>query len=200
MNIVTVNHKNYLGRGADYVHALWKGVRRHMPVGTAYQFSTLSTLDIPDDVDGWWSKMYLFEPGRFKAPTIFFDLDTLITGDLSELVEVANDADFHMIADFFHPELNSSGVMAWTPNDNTDAIFQRWVDAGRPQFGARGDGGFISAMMPGANRLQEELPENYMVSLKASNILVEGLSPDTSVVCFHGHPRPHVLHDIMRNW
>src|SRR6185369_8319330 len=76
--------------GDDYVRALQEGVGRHLRI--KHQFVCLSDRLIPGvpcialrhELPGWWSKLELFE---LKQPLVYFDLDVIITKDLSPLLK-----------------------------------------------------------------------------------------------------------------
>jgi len=189
LNVIVVNHGNYLGRGDDYVNRLRAGIHRHLL--HPYKFHVIT--DVPD-VTGWWAKLAMFQPGRFEGRCLFFDLDTIITGSLDHMSRY--DGPFAMLQDFYHPELLASGAMMWTAGE-ADHIWTKWDEAGRPAFHQRGDGGWIETMMPNAARLQTLFPRQF-VSFKAH--CAEGIPPNARAVCFHGLPRPHVLSDLMAHW
>ena len=106
-----------------YVRNLRAGVR-HGLAGRPATFVCLT--DVPDEVaadcdevvvleknyPGWWSKLELF---RLPGPCIYFDLDTLVIGDIGSLYEAvaAADVGFWMLKPFLHTETWASGVMAW---------------------------------------------------------------------------------------
>lgn len=192
LTIAIVNANNYLGRGEDYVQRLKMGVSRNLSI--PHTFRVLTEEDSPKGVEGWYHKISLFQPGRFTGRCLFFDLDTIITGSLDDIA--AYDGDFAMVRDWFHPELKTSSVMAWDA-DRAARIYSAWQNAGRPQFHPRGDGGFIEAVMPEADCLQDKFP-GQLVSFKAS--CGQGVPEGARVVAFHGLPRPHHIHDLMRHW
>jgi hypothetical protein len=84
--------------GFEYVEKLRNMVARYM--SARYTFVCLT--DMPEmcedaifinvkevGLPGWWSKMVLFEPAwRGNSQIIFFDLDTVIIGDLTPLLGV----------------------------------------------------------------------------------------------------------------
>jgi len=192
LNIVIMNAWNYLGRGEEYVNRLKLGVTRNLSV--PHTFHVMTEADIPQGVTGWWSKLFMFQPGRFKGRCLFFDLDTVIVGSLDDIA--AYDGDFAMVRDWYHPTLKTSSVMAWNADKST-GIFERWEAAVMPQFHPRGDGGFIEAVMPDADVLQDKFP-GQLVSFKAS--CGNGIPEGARVVAFHGLPRPHHLNDLMTHW
>lgn len=188
LNVICVNTGNYLGRGADYVAKLQAGVARHLRV--PYRFHVIT--EAPGA--GWWSKISLFEPGRFEGRCLFLDLDTLVVGSLDHMASY--EGPFAGLSDFYHPERFASGVMLWTAGE-ADHVFTQWVNAGMPQFHEHGDGGWIGQMMPNAGRLQSLFP-TQIVSFKAH--CARGIPKFARLVCFHGHPRPHELADLIAHW
>jgi alpha-N-acetylglucosamine transferase len=67
-------------------------VSRNLPV--PHRFVCLSNVNVPceripltHNWPGWWSKLELFRPGIFKGRVLYIDLDSIIIGDLSPLVD-----------------------------------------------------------------------------------------------------------------
>lgn len=191
LNVICVNVGNYLGRGDEYVRKLQAGVAAHLDL--PYSFHVLTDRDV-HGLTGWWAKLAMFEPGRFSERCFFLDLDTIVTGSLDEIAGYAGD--FAALSDFYHPQHLASGVMAWRAGA-CDDIWTRWQDCGAPQFGPGGDGAWIDAVRPDADRLQDLFPRQ-IVSFKAD--CMRGTPLDARLVCFHGLPRPHTVADLMRNW
>jgi hypothetical protein len=55
-----------------------------------YQAPGIETQVIPPvmrGIKGWWSKIHLFDPGRFKGRVLYLDLDTLIVDALDPIVD-----------------------------------------------------------------------------------------------------------------
>jgi hypothetical protein len=189
LNVICVNKGNFLGQGTRYVRNLYWGVHRHLK-NKPFKFH-----EVTDGLgEGWWAKIGLFKPGRFTGRCLYFDLDTIITGSLDDLASY--EGDFAGLSDFYHPDRFASGVMAWDA-DKAGHIFTRWVNVGMPQFDTRGDQGWIGAMRPNAERLQDLFP-GQLVSFKAD--CREGAPDGARVVCFHGLPRPHQLSDLFSEW
>jgi hypothetical protein len=192
LTIVMVNANNYLGRGEEYVARLKAGVSRNLTI--PHTFRVLNEDDSPPGVDGWWTKISIFQPGRFHGRCLFIDLDTVIVGSLDDIADYRGD--FAMVRDWYHPQFKTSSLMAWDAR-KADHIHASWHNAGRPMFHPRGDGGFIEAVVPDAECLQDRYP-GQLVSFKAS--CGQGVPEGARVVAFHGLPRPHHLNDIMRHW
>lgn len=136
----------------------------------------------------------MFQPGRFDGRCLYLDLDTVITGSLDHMASYPGS--FAGLSDFYNPQLFASGVMMWEAGE-ADHIWSNWERSGRPMFHPRGDGGWIESQMRDAGRLQALFP-GHIVSFKAH--CAQGIPPNARLVCFHGLPRPHMLHDLMGHW
>lgn len=190
LNVVCVNQGNYLGRGEDYTGRLQANVKRHLSI--PHRFEIVSYVD---GAPGWWAKLALFQPGRFKGRCLYFDLDTVPVASLDDLAKY--DGPFAALSDFYNPQWLASGVMAWDAGE-ADAIWSEWVKAGRPMDHRRGDGGWIDDVMPHASRLQDIFP-GQLVSFKA-HVCSGAVTKDVRAVCFHGLPRPHQVAQLMAHW
>lgn len=136
---------------------------------------------------GWWAKLELFQ--FVNEPVLYFDLDTVIKGDLTPLIDYPHT--FTMLSDFYAPQRPASGVMAF----NGD--YRRILDgfgmdkASKYKTTAKwGDQGLISEYVNPA-RFDGLFP-GMIASYKANNLEERNAA---SVVCFHGKPRPHEV-----NW
>lgn len=166
----------------EYVERLKAGVDANL---SGHDFVCLSDVDVPcerihlkNDWPGWYSKMELFQ---LTGKVLYFDLDTVITGDLTEIVEYPHK--FTMLSDFFKPELPASGVMAW---DGDYSYLMRDFYYGKPHKG-HGDQGYIAENLGfDPDRFQSLFP-NRITSRKQPQYR----NKQESVVCFHGEPRPH---------
>ncbi len=207
ITIACVQAGNYCGRGAEYVNKLHDAVLRRMPGGVKFRFVCLTDdpsglhpdiepIALPDDLEGWYGKLYLFKRGLFPAGerVIFFDLDTLIVGKLDDLVSY--NGQFATLSDFYFPERVGPAVMAWEVGDYTASIWQEWCAEGQPR-NSLGDLWWLNRLDQGrfahrADRLQKLFPGMFC-SYKRD---CAGKPPrDAKVICFHGHPRPHEADD-----
>jgi len=177
----------------EYVHRLRAGVEQHLPNA---RFVCLS--DVPEVAThplehgwpGWWSKLELFRPGLLTGATLYLDLDTIITGDLTPLAQAIQPRRFVMLQDFTQPGRYGSGVMGW--HGDWSALY--YAFAADPQHvmathrtGDRwGDQAFIADRLNGRLATWQDAMPGAVVSYK-----VHGRTPGARVVCFHGKPRPH---------
>jgi len=142
----------------------------------------------------WFSKMSLFSPD-VRGDILYFDLDTMIVGDISDLLSVNK---LTVLADFNlpKPKFMATGVM-FIPECERAEIWNAWIsdpELHMKKHGSNGDGGFLSQFWKHkADRWQEVLP-GQIVSYKVHWRKKENTS-DARVLCFHGRPRPREL-----NW
>ena len=178
-----------------YVNILYEMVRRHLPADYPFNFMcftddpiglhpAISPHLLPDGVIGWWNKLYLFKEGIFKAGqrVLYFDLDTLITGSLEDIVNYQGA--FALLQDFYRPEGYGSGVMLWE-GGTCHQLWSSYEAAARPIL-AGGDQEWIEKTYPKADILQNLFPGAF-ASYKAD---CNPFPPEgTRVVCFHGDPK-----------
>src|SRR5574343_1175030 len=101
--------------GADYVNRLYDMVIRNLPEGYKGRFICFTddptglhegivVKSLPEGLDGWWNKLYLFSPDAFESGerVLYFDLDTAIVSKLDDIA--AYKGDFAILRDFYRPE------------------------------------------------------------------------------------------------
>jgi len=179
-----------LRSGGDFepkhVYALQKMCAKYLP---PHEFVCLSDVDlncetIPllHDWVGWWAKMELF-----RLPSaLYFDLDTVLTGDCTAMVEAAKQHDFVIMRDVYrgqhNPKAMQSSMMYWSkPVDLYDKF------AALQMYTAGGDQAYIEHFMRDKVTYWQDIADG-IVSFKA-DVLPKGLD-DANVVIFHGKPRP----------
>jgi hypothetical protein len=159
-------------------------------------FLCLSDVDLPvphyrmqHGWPGWFSKLEMF---RLHGPILYMDLDTTVTGDLTPLLDAAEEHDFIALRNPLPtPSRFGSGIMAW--RGDMSRVYKRFKEA--PAYHAArcttqqvwGDQGFIA---------ETETPSAYWQDLFPGQIASwkvdckEGVPPDARVIYFHGYPRP----------
>jgi len=200
LTFVCVNSGNYCGRGAEYVNNLFDMVRRNLSPNIQGKFvcvtddleglhPDIEVVPLPDDVTGWWGKLYLFKDGLFpkNERMVYFDLDTLIVSNIDEIV--AYDGDFATLRDFYATDKRlGTAVMLWRAGLHRQ-IWQSWEDADRP-VNELGDLWWINKFTELIHiEILQDLYPNKFVSYKQSATSAPPLG--SSVVCFHGLPRSH---------
>jgi hypothetical protein len=123
-----------VGYDAAWVEKLQNSVSRNLTI--PHRFVCLSDVDVPCEriplvqvsdtkSPGWWAKLQLFRPGLFDGPVLYFDLDTVITSNLDELVNtVTSQRDFLMEHDT-HFNISSSAIMYW--NGDYSFVYQEYI-------------------------------------------------------------------------
>lgn len=201
---------------AEHVYVLFKQVSDHLAI--PFRFRCLTddkrvldtTLGDPllHNFPGWWSKMELFS---IPGPLIYFDLDTVIIGDLDSLAEDVKDlklSELMMLRRFRHPGW-ASGIMGW--QGDWSWVLRRFItelsfghafvvtpkgfrlDNGGAQF--IGDQNWIArALMPvwpivAAQDMIRGI-YSYRHHIRSRK---GGMPDDARIICFHGHPRPWEL-------
>jgi hypothetical protein len=139
----------------------------------------------------WWSKLELFRPD-IKGHIFYVDLDTLIVGDISELV---SDQRLMMLRDVYLPDELQSSVMS-IPERVRGEIWSNWIANPEAAMCAPVEGIFWSDQewleqfwLNKAIRFQDAYPE-ALVSYKADSVEQRGIPSSARIVFFHGPPRP----------
>lgn len=164
----------------EYVERLKEGVDKHL---SWHQFICLSDMDVPDRIPlennwpGWWSKLEIF---KLTGKVLYFDLDTVINGDLSEIADYPHR--FTMLQDFIQP-YNASGMMAW--DGDYSNLYHEFKPGHIEQYKRGGDGEYIRKRI-NADTFQNLFPE-LIASHKMHNLKQR---TEARVICYHGHPRP----------
>lgn len=173
----------------EWVRKLRDGVARNGD----HRFICLSDVEVPceriplrHNWPGWWSKIELFR--AIEEPTLYLDLDTVVTGSLDHL---NLDMDFAMLRNFHNPQMVGSGVM-WFGKPQRHVYDRfcekpfKWIEFHkRMQDGPYiGDQAFVwEAMGRNVKHLPMDTIKSYKMHCK------QGLPEGTSLVCFHGLPK-----------
>ncbi len=199
---VCVQSGNYCGRGSEYVNTLFDMVGRNLPNGTQARFFCLTDdpkgldeyighLPLPDDLEGWYGKLYLFKRGLFTdgLRVVYLDLDTVIVGNCRALVDYKGE--FATLRDFYQDRLGPA-VILWRAGDLSASIWDEWVSQGSPK-NELGDLWWINNLDQGRfarriDKLQDLYPGQFVSYKKDCN---PHPPQGARVVCFHGLPRPH---------
>ena len=184
---------------AEWVRKLRDGVGRNLG---EHRFACLSDVEVPcerialtHDFPGWWSKIELYRPGVIIGPTLYVDLDTIITGPLDQLTDLPYE--FAMLRNFNNPDVVGSGVM-WFRKP-LEGIYEKfledqkrameWYDFKGLNGTYVGDQSFVFDFLEGKiDRLDRRDIRSYKKHCK------NGLPEGTSLVCFHGPPKPTEVH------
>lgn len=191
INIVCV--KNGSQYGAEYVEILADMVLRNLNKTHRLKFHCFTNDDVefsehiqkkplPENLQGWCAKMYLFKDGLFPdgEQVVYIDLTTVITSGLDDIFKY--EGDFAVLRDFYHPERLQPAFMSWKTN-TLGYVWDRYVEAGYPSVD---DMTWINANVPKADILQDLFPDSF-VSYKVH--CKNGIPRGAKVVKFHGFPK-----------
>jgi hypothetical protein len=190
-----------LRSGGDYgpedVRKLRDAVARHMSL--PHRFACLSDVDVPceripllHNWPGWWSKIELFLQ---DGPALYFDLDTVIVGNIDRLADLPHDFAMIDLRTADQSGIGQSGVMwmrkppyvVYERFSKDPEKFMRYHEKAKAGTYV-GDQAFINDTLgKGVAKITRDLPDmvrSYKLHCRA------GVPHGTSVVCFHGQPRP----------
>lgn len=179
----------------EHVLALQKQVEKFAPFAT---FECLSNVDIPGvkcyklrrGWPGWWAKLEMFNP-EFPGGFLFMDLDTVITGDLSDILAVDK---LTLLRDFYRDgkklKEGLGGGLCYLPDSDRACVWKFFTE--NPPLAMRlyprGDQHLFERFyLNSADRWQDVVP-GQVVSHKVH--CGNGVPPDARIICFHGQPRP----------
>lgn len=202
----------------EYVKNLHNAVNKFLTVPFRFSCITdkpmrdINCIPAPTDLVGWWVKPYIFSKDNGLEGTIFYlDLDQIIIGDLNKFVSLIEPQKLFMVKDFSRTELGNSSVMLFNKDDYTH-IWDNFSEDKINTYKGYGDQGYI---------YYENLdtvaffPKNWVKSWKwevlnggVANGYMErpvyrNREPDlseTSILCFHGEPKPEQIPSLSAAW
>lgn len=178
--------------------------------------SNFTKIDLPvlPECAGWWYKIAIFNPDTLVGPTLYLDLDIVITGSLDWIVNlpITNLTAIRNFDRLWNPgshDFNSS--VMWFDN-NRHNLYQRFMN--NPESAIRqyrGDQDWMTAQIPSASR--RFFPEDQIVSYRWQCVgqgwdherscyrssSQEISNHGASIVVFHGTPKPWDLDPVARD-
>lgn len=159
-----------VGYDATWVSKLRNSVRRNLQM--PHRFVCLSDCDVNCERIplinagiGFWSKLELFRPKLLTGPILYLDLDTVICGNLDEIVQRIQHEDFVMLHET-DKNVVSSAVMWWQGDHSY--LYNQWleqpVDAWYAQYSKMpryGDQAFIEDRTR-YTLLQQHIPSEWV--------------------------------------
>lgn len=181
-----------------YVNRLYNAVSRNLTVPFQFHCLTEDSTDLDSDIvihplphklpgAGWWQKLYMFsDEVDIQGRILFFDLDTLITGNIDHLT--CRTEPFVCLQDFFYLKENvGSAMMSW----ESGTLTHLWDDFFKSpntvikKFHPHGDQKWIQQQTKDRTYWQLLYP-NQFVSFKMH--CVTGVPRFAKVICYHGYP------------
>ena len=159
-----------VGYDATWVGKLQRSVRRNLQ--RPHRFVCLSDCEVEceripliNTGAGFWSKLELFRPSLFDTPVLYIDLDTVICGNLDDIVDRIQHENFVMLHE---PDKNvvSSAVMWWRGDHSY--LYQQWSSESQSTWHAQyskmpryGDQAFIEDRTK-HSLLQHHIPNTWI--------------------------------------
>lgn len=224
--------------GPDYVNRLYSGVRRHLPGPIRFLCMTEETRGLHPDVEvlplpvepfheemaaalavanrqGAMRKVSLFRPGLIEGlegPVLGFDLDVVITGDLTPIWEMA-EGKVAMRADWVEARrgrpTGHGSVFRFDPARHGYLYEEIAADPKGEVERARGSEQRYTSLKAQGRGDFAYIPGDLVVSFKHDcldlpplNWMREARLPENArVVCFHGHPKmPEAVEGYSGSW
>lgn len=218
----------------DYVERLYNMLSRHITPSIQLHVYTeperlvpekfikheLTDWQIAGRKKSWWYKMQLFNTEHHSGPLLYFDLDTVITGNIDWIWQTPAEY-LWAVQDFkylWRPGFNgiNSSVMWWDTRKYA-YIWENFKQQNLAQIMLKynGDQDYITDMIPVHNRRFFDtervksyrwqcLDGGYNFSKKRHNEPNTGCQIDslTSIVVCHGQPKPDQIYDpmIQQHW
>lgn len=216
---------------AEYVNRLYAGVKRHLKRPFRFVCFTddgselaegIDAQPIPKAPDNWkhtdwygshWPNIYvklcLFRPGEggLEGPTLFLDIDQIITGDLDPLFDY-KPGEFCIIHNWVElrkrifrrqPDIGNSSCFRFDAGEKSAYIYQKFVDEmdiaqDRRYF--RTEQEYMTHAV-GLDKVNW-WPDSWIRSFKRSacwpwplnHFLTPRFPAGTRILCFHGQPNP----------
>lgn len=195
----------------EYVYNFKKGLDKNLSL--PFKFICLSDITLEVETkpllpigDGFWSKIQMFRPDlNLTGPCLYFDLDTIIAGNIDDIIKKFYNYNFLMLRDPWKPPQSSSGMLWWQGDysylwneylNNTSEFWNKKYNS-HPRFG---DQGFIIDQVPSHFQMQSVIDEPNSIS----RVTKKESSKDVKIICFAGpHRKPwlSLTHpDVVKHW
>lgn len=218
----------------SYVDRLYSMISRHLscpiimhvytesnrPVPLPYVKHCLDDWNIGGAKRSWWYKMQMFNANHYSGPLLYFDLDTVIVGNIDWILNCPTDM-FWGVRDFkylWKPHLyNINSSIMWWDTSKFDWVWQNFKTQDLSTVVRRyhGDQDFITETIPQHQRRcfnpaqvqswrWECLDGGYDFKRRMHKNPGTGtkITDKTSVLVFHGNPKPKEVQDslIIQHW
>lgn len=191
--------------GGDYlpehVRLLAAQVKRHTSVDHEFVCFTDSIEHIPgvrsirleNNWPGWWSVPEVF---RCDGPTVVVGVDTMITGNIDQLFQIANNCEkneFWMIHSFRIPRRTISGIMVY--NHDWSWLYKEF-DYEKVSKQLRGEEDYTLSKLKERGIKPKILQREFQGIYSWKRNCRKGIPEDCKVLVFHGHPRPFEVPEL----
>ena len=157
------------------------------------------------DQYGWMSLMEQYRPDLCVGKRCTMGLDTIITGPLDDIFDYSPEK-VALCTDPYHPHLICNALTLATPEFSKE-FWNRWLHNEQQilrectLFGAPSEMVLLRKLYGDSPRLDKKFP-GRIVSYKVDIVPMHRAVEDTSIVYFHGEPKPHIINEnwIQENW
>lgn len=141
------------------------------------------------DITGWWYKLWLFSdelPFDQGERVMFFDLDTLITGNIDAILSDPCEKDLIGLRNLAYPSRGfASGLLMWKHGTQTHVWEKFCADPAAAQAASPdGDQEWTKNNAKQYEYWQDLYTGIYSYKVHCKN----GLPDDAAIVCYHGTP------------
>jgi len=121
----------------------------------------------------------------FDVIVLFFDLDTLVTGNIDDILEYDCPKDLCGLRNFYKPARFASGLLMWRHGTQTHIWTEFLKEPRKAQAQSPGgDQEWTERNATGWTMWQEQFKGVYSYKQSCS----KGLPEDAKIVCYHGTP------------
>lgn len=206
----------------DYVDRLHNMLTRHCSRPIRLHVYTEESRAVPSHLvkhvltpwsvhKGWWYKIQMFNPAHHAGPLLYFDLDVVITNSIDWVWQHSTSyfwgvRDFRYLQQPTHTSINSSVMWwdtvkyqhVWGNFKSTDTRLHRGDQDYIMQAIAPTDRKFFDSTHFQSYRWQV-LDGGYNFQTRQHTAPGTGatIAPESSVVVFHGNPKPAQIHDVV---
>lgn len=204
---------------------LTRGIRLHVyteaerPVPAPMIKHVLPDWGITGPRRSWWYKITLFNLDEYAGPMLYFDLDTVIVDNIDWICDLPTTW-FWTVQDFkylYRPGSQSinSSIMWW----DTRQFAEVWQNFQQQNLQTiikqyRGDQDYLNQVLPSSQvrfldpeRIRSwrwQCLEGGMHPNRQKRVrdIPTQITPETDIMIFHGHPKPHEIQDpvVQQHW
>lgn len=190
---------DYVGRLKANVAANCKADHRFVCL-TNRNLDNIECIPLAEKRSGYWNKLEIFRRGLFDGPVVYLDLDTMIVGDVTDILTYPHGFTAGYNFKRKHADSMASWFMAFDGREDRSHLFDGYCPGSTPteyeQDWVRwGDQGYIQDNLRHEWTSIDDLFPGRCASYKWEIRRPWKIPPAVSFVAFHGKPRPHEV-----NW
>lgn len=194
----------------EYVYKFKRNLDKYITIPHDFVCISDIELDVPtlpliQSGPGYWNKIQMFRPEfNLTDECLYFDLDTIFSGNIDQMIEHFQKHNFLMLQDPWKPEQSGSGVM-WWKGDYSNLWNEyvtkepRWWCNHYNEHPRYGDQGYIIDRVAHA-QIQKVIPNSKWVSKIGRKLS----GPETKLIIFAGPRRKPWLNtnhpDVIKYW